>query len=144
MFYTSFDEETYNEWQDDDKCTEAYMTKRNDIEAVKKVVMEWLDPVEEARYYIEEALKNDVNIEEVAIILDAEKKQADIYCEDEGLEADPQYEHLDRGDHNELEFLPSTNWCKKIDLKDDEQLHKEAQGLDRNQRKTFDICLKYA
>ena len=71
MFYTSFGEQDYNEWQDDDKCTEAYVKKRKEIEEVKKVLMEWLDPVEEARYYIEEVMKNDVNIEEVANVLDA-------------------------------------------------------------------------
>ena len=27
MFYTSFDEETYDKWHDDDKCIEAYMEK---------------------------------------------------------------------------------------------------------------------
>ena len=89
-------------------------------------------------------MKNDVNIEEVANILDGQKQQADFDCEEEGTEADPQYDHLDRGNHNEYEFLPSNNWCKKIDLKDDEQLYKEAQSLDKNQRQTFDIWLKYA
>ena len=27
MFYTSFDEETYDKWHDDEKCVEAYMEK---------------------------------------------------------------------------------------------------------------------
>ena len=54
------------------------------------------------------------------------------------------YEHLDRGDHNENEFLPSNDWCKRIELKDNEQLSMEAQKLDKYQRKTLDIGLKYA
>ena len=106
--------------------------------------MEWLDPVDEARYFVEECLKNEVNLDDVETILDAEKKQDDLECEEEGIETDPQYEHLDLGDHSEHEFVPCTNWCKKIDLKDDEQLYKDAQSLDINQRKTLDICLKYA
>ena len=61
-------------------------------------------------------MKNDVNIEEVANILDGQKQQADFDCEEEGTEADPHYEHLDRGNHNEYEFLPSNNWCKKIEF----------------------------
>ena len=58
-----------------------------------------------------------MNLENVETTLDAEKQQADLDCEEEGIESDPQYEHLDLGDHNEHEFTPSTNWCKTIDLK---------------------------
>ena len=53
MFYTSYDENTYDEWLDDEKCIEAYMNKKEEIQAVKKQVMEWLDNVDEARYYVE-------------------------------------------------------------------------------------------
>ena len=144
MFYTSYDENTYDEWHDDEKCIEAYMKKREEIKAVKKQVMEWLDNVDEAMYYAEEALKNEVKIDEVGDVLDAENNQDKLDCEEEGIEADPMYEHLDRGDHNENEFLPSNNWCKRIDLKDDDQLMMEAQNLDRYQRKTLDIGLEYA
>ena len=143
MFYTIFDENTYNIWHDDDKCIEAYLEKKHEIEARKKVLMEWLDPVEEARYFVEECLKNEVNLEDVETKLDAEKKQADLECEEEGIDPDPQYDHLDLGDHSEYEFVPCTDWCKTIDLKDDEQLYKDAKSLDINQRKTLDICLKY-
>ena len=106
--------------------------------------MEWLEPVEEARYYAEEALKNEVKVDDVEDVLDSEKKQDNLDCEEEGNEADPQFQHLDLGDHNENEFIPSTTWCKKIDLKDAEQLSNEVQSLDRHQRKTLDIGLEFA
>ena len=51
---------------------------------------------------------------------------------------------MDLGDHNEDEFLPSSAWHRKIDLKDSEQLFEETQKLDKFQRKTLDIGLKYA
>merc|ERR1719233_702505 len=143
MFYTIYDEETYNLWHDDEVCTAAYMAKREEIEARKRVLMEWLDPVEEARYFVEESMKNELNLDEVETRMDAEKQQADLDCEEEGIEPDPQYEHLDLGDHNEHEFLPSTNWCRKIDVKE-EKLYEDAASLDMNQRKVLDICLKYA
>ena len=56
MFYTNFDESTYDAWHNDDICLEAYLEKQNEIRAVKKQVMEWIDDVEEARYCVEEAL----------------------------------------------------------------------------------------
>ena len=72
------------------------------------------------------------------------RKQDDLDCEEEGIEADPLFQHLDWGDHNEQDFLPSNDWCKKIDLKGDDQQCKEAQNLDRHQRKTLDIGLQFA
>ena len=120
------------------------MEKREEIKAVKKQVMEWVDNVDEARFYVEEAMTNELKLDEVGDVLDAESKQNNLDCDEEGIESDPLYEHLDRGDHNEHEFLPSTNWCKKIDLKETEHLYTEAQNLDSNQRRTLDIGLKYA
>ena len=66
--------------------------------------MEWLDNVDEARYYVEETLKNEVKIDEVGDILDTENKLENLDCEEEGIDADPMYEHLDRGDHSENEL----------------------------------------
>ena len=144
MFYTSFDEENYSEWHDDGKCAEAYIGKTDEIKAVKNQIMEWLEDVDEARYHVEETLKFETKVEEVSNILDAQKKQDDMECEEEGVEADPLYEHLDLGDHNELETPPSRDWYKTIELKDNDQLSKETQNLDKFQRKTLDIGLKYA
>ena len=70
------------------------------------------------------------------------RNKIDLECEEEGIEADPLYGHLDLGDHNELEILPSREWYKKIELKDNDQLLGETQNLDKFQRKTLDIGLK--
>ena len=144
MLYTSFDEQTYNKWHDDEKCIIAYMEAAESIKAVKKQVMEWLEDVEEGRYYVEECLKNQVETEEIGTILDAQKEQEQVDCEEEGNETDPLYEHLDLGNHNEHDFSPTTKWCKTIELKTEEQLMMETQNLDRFQRMTLDVGLKYA
>ena len=144
MLYTSFDEKTYNDWHDDEKCIEAYLKAAEDIKCVKNQIMEWLEDVEEGRYYVEECLKNQVDTSEVGDNLDAETERDVLDCEEEGNETDPLYEHLDLGNHNESEFTQSSKWCKTIELKDEDQLNKEAQNLDRFQRKTLDIGLKYA
>ena len=120
------------------------MEKEEEIKAIKQQVMEWLEDVEEARHYVEEVLKNEVNTEDIGDELDAEKEQQDADCEEEGNEVDPLYQHLDLGDHNEHEFTSTRAWCKKIEIKDTEQLMLETQKLDMYQRKTLDICLTYA
>ena len=144
MLYTCFDETINNDWHNDEKCIQAYLDKEREIHAVKKQLMEWLEDVEEGRHYVEETLKNQVETEEVGDALDAQNQQDIDDCEEEGIEADPLYAHLDRGDHNENEFCASTNWCKKIELMDEDQNIKKTQNLDQNQQKTLDIALKYA
>ena len=143
MFYTYFDEVTYDKWHNDDICTEAYLKKESEIKAVKKQVMEWIDDIDEARYCVAEALKNDDEVKEVETVLDPENKRDNEECEEEGYEPDPMFEHLDRGNHSENDFLPSNNWCKTIDLKNDDELSIETQLLDNNQRKALDIFLKF-
>ena len=144
MLYTCFDEKMYNDWHDDDKCMQAYLEKEEEIRAVKNQVMEWLEDVEEGRYFVEETMKNQIETGEIGEVLDVENEKDIEECEQEGIEADPLYEHLDRGDHNENEFSPSSNWCKKIELMDEDLNMKKTQNLDKYQKKTLDIALKYA
>ena len=144
MLYTSFDEKDYDNWHDDDQCIKAFLEKEEEINLRKQQVMECLEDVEEGRHYVEEVLKNEMDTKDIGDELDAEKEQDDADCEEEGNEIDPLYQHLDLGDHNEHDFTPTSGWCKKVELKDDYQLMKETHYLDRNQRKTLDICLKYA
>ena len=59
--------------------------------------MEWLEDVEEGRYYVEECMKNQVDTEEIGQILDSEKEQDVLECEEGGNEADPLYDHLNLG-----------------------------------------------
>ena len=144
MLYTCFDEKMYNDWHDDDKCMQANLEKEEEIRAVKNQVMEWLEDVEEGRYFVEETMKNQIETGEIGEVLDVENEKYIEECEEEGIEADPLYEHLDRGDHNENEFSPFSNWCKKIELVDEDLNMKKTQNLDKYQKKTLDIALKYA
>ena len=51
------------------------------IQKVKKKIMEWLEEVEEARSNVEETLKNRENTEEAGIEMDAENEQEVDDCE---------------------------------------------------------------
>ena len=94
MMYKSFGPEDYERWHDDEKCQEDYQKYKDDIKKVKAQVMEWMEDVEEARYFVEEVMKNEVNIEETGEILDSEMHQEDMDCDIEGLEEDENYRHL--------------------------------------------------
>ena len=56
--------------------------------------MEYLEDVQEARYYVDEA-KKKLEIEETGINLDAAAEQDNADCQEEELELHPDYSHMD-------------------------------------------------
>ena len=136
--YKSFGPEEYDRWHDDEKCLEDYEKFKDNIKKVKKQVMEWIEDVEEARYFVEEAMKNEVDLEETGENLDPEKHQEDIECDNEGLEDDEKYSHLDPEGLKDLDFPDTANWYRKLELLDTATLETETRKLDRWQRKVLD------
>ena len=143
MMYKSFDPEDYERWHDDDNCIEDYEKFKDGIMNVKKEVMEWMEDVEEARYFVEEAMKHDVDVEETGEIMDPEKHKEDLECDLEGLEEDEQYRHLDPEGLKDLDFPAAGNWYRKLELLDTSILEKRTCMLDVWQRKVVDNGLKF-
>ena len=68
--------------------------------------MKYLESVEEARYFVEEASKK-LDLEKIGENLDAAKEQEDADCEDLVEEAHPDYAYIDT-DH--VEIIDETSW----------------------------------
>ena len=68
--YKSFDKEDYARWHDDDECQADYEKHKESIKHVKDMVMECMEDVEEARYFVEEAMENEIDVLETGEILD--------------------------------------------------------------------------
>ena len=95
MMYKSFGPEEYERWHDVQNCMQDYEKYKDSIKKVKNQVMEWIEDVEEARYYVEEAMKNEIDLEETGENLDPENLQDRLDCEIEGIEEDEKFGHLD-------------------------------------------------
>ena len=145
MMYKSFGPEEYERWHDDDKCIEDYEKYKDIIQNVKRVIMEWMEDVEEARYFVEEAMKNDIDVEidETGEAMDPEKHKEDLECEIEGTEEDEQYRHLDPEGLKDLDFPAAGNWYRKLELLDTHVLEKQTCMLDVWQRKVVDNGLRF-
>ena len=143
MMYKSFGPEEYERWHDDEKCIEDYEKYSDSIKNVKKVVMEWIEDVEEARYFVEEAMKHDVDVEETGETLDPEKHKEDLECDNDGKEEDEQDRHLDPAGLKDLDFPAAGNWYRKLELLDKNVLEKQTCMLDVWQRKVVDNGLKF-
>ena len=72
MMYKNFDEKDYERWHDDEKCQDDYILYKDKMQKVKSKIMEWLEDIEEARFFVEEDNKNDLDLEETGEIMDPE------------------------------------------------------------------------
>ena len=72
MMYKSFDKMDYERWHDDENFQDDYKLYKENITKVKNKVMEWLEDVEEARFFVEEISKNDICLEDTGEIMDSE------------------------------------------------------------------------
>ena len=77
------------------RSLEDYEKYKHSIKKVKGKIMQWMEDVEEARYYVEEVMKNNVDLEETGQGIDPEMHKEDIECDIEGIEEDEAYHHLD-------------------------------------------------
>ena len=110
MMYKSFDKKDFESWHDDDICQADYEKYRENITKVKSKVMEWMEDIEEARYFVDEAMKNEVDVEETGENMDPESHKENMECEMESPEEDEQYIHLDPESLKNLDQHNQGNW----------------------------------
>ena len=91
MLYKGFTDEKELGSQDEVKCRNLYVSHKEALQEVKNSLLPYAQGVEEARYYEEEALKEENA--KIGTILDVEKEQEIAECEDiDGIH--PDFAHL--------------------------------------------------
>ena len=146
MHYIPFREEEAEFRPDDHEFIEnLYKENQERIKKIKSKVMEHLESVEEARYFVEEATQK-LNLEEIGVNLDAAKEQVDAECQEEIEEIHPDYVHLDTENIGEIEenIKKVQNIYRTIDLPNISELKEKTRQLDPFQREVIDIMVKYA
>ena len=147
MLFTHFESEDELKF-DDPEWVEATFKKSADgikrnIQIVKEQVMEHLESVEEARYFVDDLLKNQ--IEEVGDELDAMNVQDDMECLEEDVMEHPDFAHLNP---DELEtFERNTKKdppMRIIEIGSIQDLILKTRRHDRFQRKVVEMGLKFA
>ena len=114
------------------EATEMYEETFNGerkVQLVKSQVMEHLEGVEEARYYLEQ-LESEMDLSEIGKDLDPEGEHENEYCEE--LEAEEsEYEHLDPDDiMHRSEAKSSSGLYKRIEIPGDNELRDATRKLD--------------
>jgi hypothetical protein len=115
------------------------------IKKVKRQVMEHLDDVEEARYMVEEYLKNQPKKEELAIELDPEKEQEIDDCLMNEEESHPEFEHLDPSEFNDQnKNIQKEKVFKPIEIGNIEDLLMQTKLLDRYQKYVLEVAIRFS
>ena len=121
-------------------------TGRRKVDLVKEQVMEHLESIEEARYYVDEANLN-IDMERMGILMDPTAQQDNNECQDEGLEEHPEYLHIDPDDlqiQEDASMSASRHGYRSFEISDENDLKKRSRELDDDQRIILDRAIKYA
>ena len=113
------------------------------VDIVKSKVMEHLEGVEEARYYVEQA-KKELDLSEISNELDAALEQENADCVAEGLVEHPDFVHADPGEIINNERKNEASIYRKIEIPNDNELKEATRSLDVFQREVINIGIKYA
>ena len=145
MLYKGFTNELEIGSQDETKCRDLYTKHKEDLHDVKHLLLPFAKGVEEARYFVEAARReeNEENLK-IGTILDAEKEQEIIECQD-AEEIHPDFAHLDP---DALDIESNNGHVKKsfrhIQLDNKNLILENTRKLDRYQKQALHIALKYA
>ena len=147
MLYSHFESEDELHFDDPEwieaKFKESCDGINRNIQIVKDQVMEHLESVEEAKFFVDELHKNQVL--EVGEELDANNEQDDLECLEEDLVEHPDFTHLNP---DELEAFESKTTKKQtmriIETGCVEELVTNSRKLDMYQRKVVEMGVRFA
>ena len=122
---------------------ESYNGERK-VDLVKAQVMPFLEDVTEARFYVDEVMK-DIDTEEVEKTLDPHLVPDNEECNEESEEECSTYGHLDpRNIDIPEDPLPAKSIYRSIEIKPIEELRASTRSMDKYQRAVVDMGVKYA
>ena len=146
MLYTAYTDEEQLGANDEEKCLELYLRKEEAIQFVKSYMMPYAQGVEEARYRVEEAMKEGTtSSKNIGNELDPEQEKEIVECEDGDDQMHPDFVQVNPDD---FDFESNLNQVKRtlrrLEIKTAEQILQEARNLDKFQKKALHIAVKFA
>ena len=126
----------------EDLYGEMYNDKRK-VDIVKNQVMEHLEGVEEARYYVEQA-KKEIDLTEIGEKLDPALEQDNADCEEIELVEHPDLIHADPDQIATGEDGRAASIYRRIEIPNETKKKEKTRTLDSYQREVINIGIKYA
>ena len=146
MLYTGYTDENQLGCDDEDMCRKLYLKKKNDIDMVKRLMMPYMQGVEEARHYVQQAMDEErQQTTNIGNELDPEQEQEIEECQDIEEILHPDFVQVNP-DNQEFEknLTQVRKTIRSIELKSPDEILKAARDLDEFQQKSIecgcDIC----
>ena len=95
MLYMAYTDEKELGSDDEEKCKQLYLENRENIQYVKRHILPFAQGVDKARYYVEEAMKNEVEPANIGNLLDSQLEQGNLECQIEDEVIHPDYIQID-------------------------------------------------
>ena len=146
MLYTGWTDEQQLGCDDEDKCRDLYLEKKNGIQFVKKHTMPFTQGVEEARHYVQEAMKNErEENSNVGQELDPELEQEILECQDDEEQLHPDYVQINPDDQDfENNVTQIKKTFRNIEIQTSDQMLEKARNLDEFQKKALHLFVNFA
>ena len=112
------------------------MRKKDSIQFVKSLMMPFTDGVDEARHYVQEAMKNDKE-GDIGEQLDPEHEQEILECRDDEESIHPDFVQLNPDDLEIDNTIQVKKTFRKMDVKTADEIIKEARNLAEFQKKAY-------
>ena len=147
MLYTGYTDEQQLGANDEKKCRDLYLKKKDAIQFVKSHLMPFTQGVEEARHYVQEAMKEDrTSTNNVGDELDPEQERDILECnEDEEVLLHPDFVQVNPDEleiENNLTQVKKT--LKRIEVKTADEILREARNLDQFQKRALHVAINFA
>ena len=142
MLYTGYTDEEQLGANDEEKCLNLYLEKQDAINLIKSYMMPYAQGVEEARFQVEQAMKDEAaSTRNVGDTLDPEKEKEIADCNYGDDEMHPEFLQLNPDD---FEFQDNSAQVRKtirrIENKTSDELLQDARNLDKFQKKSLTCC----
>ena len=116
---------------------ETYEGKRK-VDLVKSQVMEHLEGVEEARYYVEQ-VKKEIDLTEVGNALDPALEQNNADCDEEVELEHPEFTHRDPEQIPKEEETMAAGNYKRVEIPNLDELKRKTRTLDKWQKGSYKL-----
>ena len=132
---------------DEEKCRIKYTENYHKIDTLKAKVMPFLESVKSAQALHEEMKESgELDLEEVAALLDPEKEQEIMDAEEEEEEEHPEYLHInpDQVEEEAKETSKKMRVFRSIEIPSNQTRLEEARKLDIMQKYVLSVGIRYA
>ena len=145
MLYMAYTDEQELGCDDEERCKELYLQNQENIQYVKRYLLPFSQGVEEARHYVEEAMKETDQAQTIGNMLDPQHEQEILECQEEEDLLHPDFVQVNPDNlESEDNLVQMKKTFRKIQLKTNDEILEEARHLDKFQKQVLHVAIRFA